>query len=66
MTAKPVPLANERANVAVLVEAGKLVADWLEAALACTNFAWDHDQHEAATSSLKDFRAALSSVEGGR
>jgi hypothetical protein len=46
MTAKPVPLANERANVAVLVEAGKLVADWLEAALACTNFAWDHDQHE--------------------
>lgn len=60
-TTHPAPLDAER-----LREAADTCAFWLEGALKCKNWHWDADQHEAATWSLNELRAALHQKEGGQ
>lgn len=47
-----------------LVAAVSELSEWIRAALECPQWCWDHDQHEAATSSFTDARALLTRIKG--
>lgn len=52
-------LAEANREIARLRELVEMSEIWLNAALGCKDWVWDVDQHEAATETLRDLRAAI-------